>query len=148
MVTKHKTTDSRSALQYYRKDPNNKKRGTGFYYNRTWKDEGFNTKYMSKYDSKRDYFLKGEHKVGGSRKFAHFTDNPKKAGIEITAHRPKLSSDGKFYDTQRHLNYSRNKTERYLQKKVGLKRYNEGKKSVKRYSQSKKSNFSSKKNKK
>ena len=143
----HKISNSRSALQYYRTDPNNKNRGAGFYYNRTWKNEGFSTKYMSKYDSKRDYYLKGEHKVGGSRKFAHFTDNPKKAGAEIIPHRNKLSSDGKYYDTQKHLNYSRNKTERYLQHKVGLKRYNEGKKSVKKYKSSIKSKFSNKKKK-
>ena len=104
MVTTKKTNKeevSRSSLKFYKKDPNNKKRGYGFYYNRTWKDNGYSTKYMSKYDSKRDYYRLGEHKVGGSRRFAHFTDNPKKAGAEVSVHRKDLSSDGKYYDTQK-----------------------------------------------
>jgi hypothetical protein len=134
MVSKNNIT-SRSQLKYYRDDPNNQKRGKGFYYNRTWKDEGFSTKYMSKYDSKRDYAI--GKKTGGSRRYAHFTDKPKEAGSEIDKHRSSLSSDGKYYGTQHKKTYSRDKTTKYFQKKVGVSKYNRNAKSSKKYAKKK-----------
>ncbi len=151
MATKKKPTESRSALKYYRRDPNNKNRGAGFYYNRTWKDEGFKSNYMSKYDAKRDYNKKPDSRsvtvkyknTGGSRRFAHMTDAKKYAGKEIDGYRRKLSSDGKYYDTQKKkTGYSKDPTTKYFQKKVGVNKYN---KNVKSSSKSKYSRSSSKK---
>lgn len=85
-----------SRLKFHSKDPNKLGRGKGFYYNRTWDKAGFSANYQSKYNADLDHSKGG--KTGGNKDYAHTTDNPKKAGTEISAKlRPYLSETGKMY---------------------------------------------------
>lgn len=116
-------------LKYYSRDPNargkSKGRGKGFYYNRTWKSEGYGAKYMSKYNADRDQKYAGRNKTGGSRYLAHTTDKVANAGKEIPANRRRLLSEtGKLYGTG-------SKDTKKYQKAKPKKKYNT-KKSTKR----------------